>query len=505
MVGRPGISKACFECKRRRKGCDLRRPACSQCVRLGLKCPGYSSGLTFVYETKNSQSLQGAFASESSSGLPPIQHSSSLIKLATQNGLSDHFWHLYLPQSYLSPLSHGGALHDIFYAVQESNEHDRASKYAFRSLCCLTVARDCSDPAMFRQSSIFYGMSMRELRKAIGDAHRGSLTSYPSMTLTCNLLVLYEVGIRSHWKYNITDRSQFLEDLGRSHQGFFTHGQGLAQMVELQGPTSFRDGIAWRTFQGVRFAIVLTSMLQRRSSFLASEDWCTIPWQTRPKQAWQRVVDILVQVPGLIEEADKLPLQACHAPQHQTSGLSKACHRIDKGLHACYHELPSLLGLEPNTQLWFVKQTTLKDFPFPTEVFFADQALAQALVIFWTTIVHAYNVLQNVDSQVKLAISEPHTSLALRYLRPRNPDIIHVAMRIAQSTPYFLQPDMGLLMHKIFAYPMAVAHSYFASLDLQAASDHSGVNAADIQRYLEKTSQAMYLKTFQLRELSKLS
>ncbi|KAL3958036.1 hypothetical protein ACCO45_008614 [Purpureocillium lilacinum] len=48
MVGVPGRSKGCSTCRRRKKGCDRRLPSCSQCLRLGLACGGYSRDLVWV-------------------------------------------------------------------------------------------------------------------------------------------------------------------------------------------------------------------------------------------------------------------------------------------------------------------------------------------------------------------------------------------------------------------------------------------------------------------------
>ncbi|UNI24896.1 hypothetical protein JDV02_010615 [Purpureocillium takamizusanense] len=48
MVGVPGRSKGCSTCRRRKKGCDRRLPSCSQCLRLGLPCGGYSRDLVWV-------------------------------------------------------------------------------------------------------------------------------------------------------------------------------------------------------------------------------------------------------------------------------------------------------------------------------------------------------------------------------------------------------------------------------------------------------------------------
>jgi hypothetical protein len=51
MVGVPGKSKACHECKRRRVKCDFSRPRCSRCTKIGRDCPGYEQRRFFVNRT----------------------------------------------------------------------------------------------------------------------------------------------------------------------------------------------------------------------------------------------------------------------------------------------------------------------------------------------------------------------------------------------------------------------------------------------------------------------
>ncbi|OIW23828.1 hypothetical protein CONLIGDRAFT_686057 [Coniochaeta ligniaria NRRL 30616] len=51
MVGTPK-SNGCQTCRRRKKKCDERLPACSECVRGGWPCPGYDKRWKFVDENK---------------------------------------------------------------------------------------------------------------------------------------------------------------------------------------------------------------------------------------------------------------------------------------------------------------------------------------------------------------------------------------------------------------------------------------------------------------------
>ncbi|KAL2786133.1 hypothetical protein BJX66DRAFT_313417, partial [Aspergillus keveii] len=50
MARLSGRSRGCRTCRDRRIKCDEKTPECSQCVRLGKKCPGAVTGL-IVFES----------------------------------------------------------------------------------------------------------------------------------------------------------------------------------------------------------------------------------------------------------------------------------------------------------------------------------------------------------------------------------------------------------------------------------------------------------------------
>jgi hypothetical protein len=87
------------------------------------------------------------------------------------------------------------------------------------------------------------------------------------------------------------------------------------------------------------------------------------------------------------------------------------------------------------------------------------------LILYWATCVLVYNTMQKVRqapdsttaSQVKPALSARHEILSTQT------DPYHYAARIVQSIPYFLDPSVGLLTRKIFAFPLGISYTYFAS------------------------------------------
>ncbi|KAH7179009.1 uncharacterized protein B0J16DRAFT_416754 [Fusarium flagelliforme] len=52
MVGIPGKSKACPDCRRRRVKCDLTRPKCLRCSKAGISCRGYEQSTLWVHRTQ---------------------------------------------------------------------------------------------------------------------------------------------------------------------------------------------------------------------------------------------------------------------------------------------------------------------------------------------------------------------------------------------------------------------------------------------------------------------
>jgi hypothetical protein len=237
--------------------------------------------------------------------------------------------------------------------------------------------------------------------------------------------------------------------------------------VKLQGPQGFRSGAAWAAFQGIRPAIVFSAIYRRQATFISSEEWCSIPWQLHAKPPRQKAVDIMAQVPELLENFDKLSqITSYDYWRVRRMQLLNHCGILDGALQAWYQDLPSSFGLETAGDLWYTKASCHIDSPFPIELHFRDQIHAQALILYWATCVLVYNTMRKVRqapdsttaSQVKPALPARHEILSTQT------DPYHYATRIVQSIPYFLDPSVGLLTRKIFAFPLGTAYAYFASL-----------------------------------------
>ncbi|KAI1120401.1 hypothetical protein F5Y10DRAFT_258500 [Nemania abortiva] len=64
-------SEGCQSCRTRRIKCDKKRPECSQCIRVGKKCPGYRDQLSLMFRDESSKVIQKAQAQWGPAGSPP--------------------------------------------------------------------------------------------------------------------------------------------------------------------------------------------------------------------------------------------------------------------------------------------------------------------------------------------------------------------------------------------------------------------------------------------------
>ncbi|KAI0455377.1 hypothetical protein F5B21DRAFT_195438 [Xylaria acuta] len=55
-------SQGCQSCRTRRIKCDKKRPECSQCIRIGKRCPGYRDQLSLLFRDESSKVIQKAHA-----------------------------------------------------------------------------------------------------------------------------------------------------------------------------------------------------------------------------------------------------------------------------------------------------------------------------------------------------------------------------------------------------------------------------------------------------------
>lgn len=179
----PGVprSKGCENCRRRKKGCDLKRP-CGRCIHLGLQCD-FGRGFKFIDETQPEKHKPTSSRkthdhhpvttykhAEVSSGTLENAALHDLDKSAHQANAIGTFWDAYATSSYgtrATTMTSQKLLKDVMH---ESS--DPALRSALLSLAMGRLSRISGHEDARRQAATQYSVSIAEIRKAISHPQR---------------------------------------------------------------------------------------------------------------------------------------------------------------------------------------------------------------------------------------------------------------------------------------------------------------------------------------------
>ncbi|KAK9458541.1 uncharacterized protein V1516DRAFT_682423 [Lipomyces oligophaga] len=76
---------------------------------------------------------------------------------------------------------------------------------------------------------------------------------------------------------------------------------GVCELMRLRGPQAYSSGLNQVLFQCMRPAMIMLAIGRHERSFLNEPDWQTIPWSNTSKPVSQRLLDIALPLPDLIE------------------------------------------------------------------------------------------------------------------------------------------------------------------------------------------------------------
>ncbi|OAG04845.1 uncharacterized protein CC84DRAFT_1165223 [Paraphaeosphaeria sporulosa] len=401
MVGRAGRSKGCFDCRRRKKGCDLSRPHCDQCIKRKTRCTGYDDTLDVVVYTPPASKFIYT---------PPASKShASLESTAMQIKYIDTFWELLLPTMSRASRSPNGGWTQV---IRDHYTADGPFKNAMLALTLSRVGQYSGNADVARSGAIHYTNCLREVARKI-DIQRGACND--ELLAVCMILGLYEVMC-----------SPTAQGINWQH-----HISGVGILMQLRGPHEFTYGISHALFVGARMDVIFGALISRKATFLDSHEWTTVPWST-PKSIYDKVVDLCAQVPRVLEMLDQLHI-ARPQPAANSESLLKACWRLDNELQDWYREFVAtcndLRHIHPNRYA-----SRAPDFDQPltaeTEINYEH---AQALSVYWIACSFVHTILrllwQACDNPV--------------YLLPHRIDPLRYASLISKSLPYFSAPSAG--------------------------------------------------------------
>ncbi|KAJ5591624.1 uncharacterized protein N7459_001993 [Penicillium hispanicum] len=479
MVGVPGRSRGCKTCRRRKKGCDLQHPTCGQCQRAGLECEGYVRERIFVNSTQG-PSVSGAPRLEqatyptsnpvpalvrrrvaASADLKPgILTHESLWRSASQMNMVGTFWATFLPNSQPFSLraarfANGGWTN----VAQEIYQDDTLVRHALMANCLGLVGRQDGHAWMVQEGMRIYGLTLNRvgmLLKQPDKVHSKTIVLVPMM------LSLFELMLGA-------DEQKFIQ-FHRWH----SHAVGTSSIILMRPPGDYATGVAHRIFIEGRLHAMLGEFLRRKRSKLSAPEWKTAPWSEIPKTPKDALMDIMIDLPGLMELYDTMQATTDLGAKLQLA------HELFEQCWVHHRELQEWAATVGKQGLAFAE--TIIGIPEPqllnptTEQF----ALANLGTLYWTGCAILYDTLQR--AAIRIEVSLPRKS-------PRT--YVH---KVAQIVPYFQAPGIGHFYQSMVAVPVGLClHVLYGLEPLSQPSPErlllqrafSGTLGSDMERFLD--------------------
>ena len=190
---------------------------------------------------------------------------------------------------------------------------------------------------------------------------------------------------------------------------------------------------------------MIASLGQRKRFALSGNGWKTVPWKSHRKTPQDKLIDILGDLGGVLEDIDRLGTY-----ENDTEKLA-ARQSIN-----C-----SCWNLDQQLQNWVRDMNSLKDFritgddggPKDTE----DFALANLTILYWTACVLLYTHV--------LAFIDPGAEIPPRI----NP--YKYAQEIASALPFFFKSSAGIMGPKMAAFPFGSVMQMLAGTETRTSEE----------------------------------
>ncbi|TAQ91390.1 hypothetical protein B7494_g312 [Chlorociboria aeruginascens] len=461
--------------KVKRRTCDGKLPACSQCLATGQGCGGYQYDLIFIDGSPNkgivSQSrskdlketgvgqlnrhVHGkriphtpSLGNEEMIFRCPSPTSTSLNRISLEEITASVVWH-YTPECELpwlftaSSTSESricGAWVEVLPSITGHGCNEQVLPSAIKAFAVSILNKGLGHGLWKSDAIQAYGSALRALNKGLLAAmktHRLELAA----AIMC--MALAELMFPS------------------SKSACITHVRGVSELMRTLGPEAYSGGSPHKLFIGFRPILIFEAFRSRQSTFLALEEWKTTPFRLHPPSSMQCLLSEAVSLPAALQNVDRLE----QLPPDVANDLA----------HEALHPLLDILGrlktwnesYRYGTQgpLYWSKSVsstqTKASSSSHISLWFPCISVANILTHFWAIRVIC---LVHIDKLASSYVSLNYEGLLQKIhipVKSLKDDSIELATRICQSMEYTMQDEMKLYGLASTLFPLSTAHDTF--------------------------------------------
>ena len=456
-------TRGCINCRRRKKGCDFRRPTCSRCQQLHIACAYEERKFTFVDRSesppnKTTRPPPGTAAPGSLTGASHNALARTVLELQTEAG----FWNIYLSNE--DPAldgSVGGVLSapwiPTMRALAAEDVYLRTAVNAC-AFACLGWMREDYD--LIRHGTRLYSQALRETNIALQDPVR---VQSDSLLACCRVLGLFEMFRRSPGT-NEPNRPQT--------QDWQKHIDGTCRIIRLRGREKHISGKGRDLYDGVRITAVILGLVKRRPNEFTSLTWILPPQNSLRDELF----DFMRTVPDLFQQCDLFSARlarivsagdVCDYSDMRRQGCELVQRCTDTGIMLRQWELKAINVCRQITlsQRGNRDQTDMGVLEDDTSLRGVCQSHGDGFFFicaqYWAMCLKVYSSVRLFHRQVSTLFMTTTPGNGMPPLAPwMNPE--PHALNIADTTDYYFRPGAGLWSAQSAVFPVGNALYYFA-------------------------------------------
>ncbi|KAK4034379.1 hypothetical protein C8A01DRAFT_18811 [Parachaetomium inaequale] len=287
-MGRQPTSGYCQTCRKRRVKCgenpphrdtDKARPHCGRCLASGHPCGGYDLPLRVQVlgvhsEHDGTQRLVRVPTQQQSN---PGRHLAHELLPSTENdmrlGLRDsQHWQQQTSAAYFfATFNWAPFWRPLILSATDGDSLD-INRVCFQAISYGYMGLSLGDRALQARGGRLYGQVLREVQALLLQQEKSRLAK---LGFTMVMMNMYEA-------------------LGPAPP----HHVGIIRILQHCGPGTFQEESLLEAFRSCR---ALLALCRQSRCLLEDEPWKTLPWQQRPKTFEDRLMDIIVDLPGVAE------------------------------------------------------------------------------------------------------------------------------------------------------------------------------------------------------------
>ncbi|KAH7361084.1 hypothetical protein BKA66DRAFT_213775 [Pyrenochaeta sp. MPI-SDFR-AT-0127] len=303
----------CQDCRSRKLACDGAQPECSQCTLRRICCSGYKQEFVFVsdaspkvktqvespstdpapfldaHELSHDQPSRSAPSVRTASLAPSNEVGAPWTTRCCRN-LEDDVQFIvqhYAPTvtnipAETSPYHNQicGAWVNVLPLVSRTRRNDQPLVSAIRTLATALRHHDLKGDVFQPHILEMYCESLGHVGRALEEAHGAFQVEHCAAIMCLAVTDIVTPTLKSGW---------------------MTHVKGVGDLIEGLGPMPFSVGIMHTIFIGFRPLLLISSILNRRGTFLAREEWTIRPFDGQPTSIMQLLLNIACELPALLE------------------------------------------------------------------------------------------------------------------------------------------------------------------------------------------------------------